>query len=126
MNHCVICGIDMGSENPRQLCDKVSCSNQSEYFELLSSLITVNCNPGWINSLGLAIEQSDDDQNRIIKRLIPNLNRSWNTLNAIPVDRLVNMTPTEITGLVRVLPTPTLPIIGHPTSDTLEYIHESG
>jgi hypothetical protein len=126
MNQCVICGIDMGSENPRQLCGKVSCCNESEHFELLSSQLTVRCNPGWINSLGLTIEQSDGDQNRIMKRLIPNLNRSWRYLNSIPVTRLVNMTSTEITELVRVLPTTTLPIIGQPTSSTLESIHESG
>jgi hypothetical protein len=28
MNQCVICGVDMGPMNPRQLCGKFRCSNK--------------------------------------------------------------------------------------------------
>ena len=31
-NECVICGVDMGPQNPRQLCRKTYCDNE-EYLE---------------------------------------------------------------------------------------------
>lgn len=37
MNRCVICNRDLGDQNPRQLCRKVSCEYQEEYDEQLES-----------------------------------------------------------------------------------------
>jgi hypothetical protein len=31
-NRCIMCGINMGSDNPRQLCGKISCINNDEFL----------------------------------------------------------------------------------------------
>ena len=31
-NRCIICGINMGSDNPRQLCGKIACINNDEFL----------------------------------------------------------------------------------------------
>ena len=51
-NLCVICGIDMGEDNPRQLCGKTDCDDESLFFEIHSSFINGQC---WINRLVLKI-----------------------------------------------------------------------
>jgi hypothetical protein len=123
-NLCVICAIDMGEDNPRQLCGKTDCHEESDYFELLSSQLRVRCDPGWINSLGIAIENSDNSS-QILKRLIFNLNKYWDSLKDIPIVCLVNMDSSKMIDLVRVRESKPLPIITQPTYTTLESIHES-
>lgn len=122
-NLCVVCACDMGPDNPRQLCGKTDCHNQSEFFELLSSKLNVDSKPGWINSLGLEIETTDETKS-ILKRLIFNLNKYWEPLKDIPIDELVSMTPTQMTDLVRIRQSKPLPIIT-PNELSFEAIHES-
>ena len=31
-NRCIMCGINMGSDNPRQLCGKIACINNDEFL----------------------------------------------------------------------------------------------
>ena len=31
-NKCIMCGINMGSDNPRQLCGKIACINNDEFL----------------------------------------------------------------------------------------------
>ena len=31
-NECIMCGINMGSDNPRQLCGKIVCINNDEFL----------------------------------------------------------------------------------------------
>ena len=109
-NLCVICGIDMGEDNPRQLCDKTDCYDESLFFEILSSFINVQSKPGWINRLGIAIENSDDSS-KILKRLIFNLNKYWDSLKDIPIDKLVSMKAFELTDIVRIRESKPVPII---------------
>jgi len=123
-NLCVVCACDMGPDNPRQLCGKTHCHNQSEFFELLSSKLNVDSKPGWINYLGSEIETGDKSTKHLLKRLIFNLNKYWENLKDIPIDSLVSMTDTEMTSLVRIRQSKPLPIIT-PTNISLEAIHES-
>ena len=109
-NLCVICGIDMGEDNPRQLCGKTNCDEESAFFEILSSFINVQSKPGWINTLGIAIENSDNSS-KILKRLIFNLNKYWDRLKDIPIDKLVSMKALELTDIVRVRESKLPPII---------------
>jgi len=109
-NLCVICGIDMGEDNPRQLCGKICCDDESDFFEILSTFINVSSKPGWINTLGIAIENSDDSS-KILKRLIFNLNKYWDSLKDIPIDILVSMKALELTDIVRVRESKPMPII---------------
>jgi len=109
-NLCVICGIDMGEDNPRQLCGKTHCDDESVFFEILSSFINVQSNPGWINRLGIAIENSDESS-KILKRLIFNINKYWDSLKDIPIDKLVSMKALELTDIVRVRESKPPPII---------------
>ena len=109
-NLCVICGIDMGEDNPRQLCGKTNCDEESVFFEILSTFINIESKPGWINRLGIAIENSDDSS-KILKRLIFNLNKYWDSLKDIPIDILVSMKALELTDVVRVRESKPMPII---------------
>ncbi len=123
-NLCVVCACDMGPDNPRQLCGKIECYNQSEHFELLSSKLNVDSKPGWVNSLGLEIETSDESNKSLLKRLIFNLNKYWHHLKEIPLDALVSMSAEAMTSLVRTRQSKPLPIV-IPTNLSLESIHES-
>ena len=101
-NLCVTCGVDMGADNPRQLCGKTSCSKEGRWTFLLGKYIPDDVSVGWANRLSLAIESagfSDANEKAQVRRLAYNLPKNWDKLRLETVINLAKMTSAEMSSV---------------------------
>lgn len=98
-NLCVLCGVDMGDNNPRQLCGKTMCPNEGRWTTLFERAIPDGVEVGWANRLSLAVEAvgfSDAKEKAQVRRLVFNLPKYWGNLGEMTVETLAVMTAADM------------------------------